>query len=98
MSKKYKLKNGKILKYGNTILLEDVVKYLNRKSYLENFMNWYKDNMSIFTVEDSETIINRYLKSEEKILCNKRTECEFNYYGECLYEQECKFQKKSDIL
>jgi len=32
---KYKLKNGNILKDGHTMFLEDVVKDLNRKAYLE---------------------------------------------------------------
>lgn len=35
---KYKLKNGNILKDGHTMFLQDVVKDLNRKSYLEEEM------------------------------------------------------------
>jgi len=35
---KYDLKNGEILKDGHTMFLQDVVKDLNRKAYLEDVL------------------------------------------------------------
>lgn len=53
---KYKTKDGKILKDGHTMLLADVIKGLERKSYLERMYDKLKELHFKFEEFDYEQI------------------------------------------